>query len=208
MVKVKITQEQADAVERFKTEQYKSLKKEKEYPSSRFVEWALPLFELDADDIHDALYIGYEVEPEFKAGDWVVYKSNIHKMPIVRKVVEINQHISGVTLDRELIIAPLNELRHATESEISEEKERRFFAKHGRKPWELKGKDLIADTMDGLLEIIKETDSRNGYWAYSFFGHNNYVIGKAELLVGGLTGRFEVACFSENRLDRKDVDNE
>ena len=36
---------------------------------------------------------------------------------------------------------PLNIIRHATPSEI----ERRFFARHGREPWELKRDDVLLD---------------------------------------------------------------
>lgn len=79
-----------------------------------------------------AICNGYEVEPEFGVGDWVVYKSNFHDDPIIRKVIKINEHIGGATLDRESIVAPFDLIRHATPSEIVAEKERRTDEKLDR----------------------------------------------------------------------------
>src|SRR5690625_7963427 len=72
MKKVKLTQEQADAIERGI----------KIYGKSRIMNvhaldgWVGNLNDLNGltkDEIARALYVGYEVESEFKVGDWVYH---------------------------------------------------------------------------------------------------------------------------------------
>lgn len=128
MEKVVITQEQANAIEWVMKFSDKSSTVE-EHIEYRLEEsgWKLddlkPLNELSTDYLIRALYIGYEVEPEFKVGDWVVCEvpegasSNIYK-------VTDNAGYS-VNLDNMYGNFKKNKIRHATESEIAEEKERR-----------------------------------------------------------------------------------
>src|SRR5699024_11077859 len=70
MEKVKVTRVQADAIEYCKAE----FGKDKTINTHAKGTWAYdckPLNDLEFSELARALYIGYEVEPEFKAGDWV-----------------------------------------------------------------------------------------------------------------------------------------
>src|SRR5699024_4487920 len=130
MEKVKLTQEQADAIERGI----------KIYGKSRIMNdhaldgWVGNLNDLNGltkDEIARALYVGYEVESEFKSGDYVV--NDIGTIGLIESVN--GDHLKGVWI-RDFDI-PMNctsnkIARHATPEEVEEVKERRWWAKHGR----------------------------------------------------------------------------
>src|SRR5690625_7283709 len=89
--KVKVTREQAEAIERIKTEQIKRFEEVKKNKTAYLLtDWEKPLFELDSKHLQDALYIGYEVEPEFNKGDFVVWHGLVviikNPQPKVQKV--------------------------------------------------------------------------------------------------------------------------
>ena len=143
MNKVKLTQEQAEKIEEVKD--YK--KKYQEYISDMLYERCIngswigvyePLNNLNADEFARAIYIGYEVEPEYKKGDWV--KSKIGTG--VGKIIHLKQF--GYETDFGLL-ADTDDIRHATPEEIAEEKERRWWHRHGRGVWEFKTRDIVKD---------------------------------------------------------------
>src|SRR5699024_3599598 len=135
---------------------------------------------LTLDELIRAFYIGYEVEPIFEVGDWV-------KDTSTNAVIKINdrQHRNNLIDSRHTTI------RHATPEEIAEEKQRRWWAKHGREVWELRRNDLVCDK-DGFsytINLIKKD-----YVEFVEFGKRKKVKEIKE--------SFKVICFVE---DRKDV---
>lgn len=175
--KVKITQEQANAIERIK---------DKDYAINVLVAGKRPdnpLCELEVSELAKAFYIGYEVEPEFKVGDWAYNKQTNRVFQVIDGLSE--------NMNNE---ANREHLRHATDEEISKEKERRWWAKHGRGVWELKKNDVIFNQsyVDWYPDIIKNTNKYN-----------------VELLDGNFIPRklvmrdYKVVCFADDRKDLK-----
>src|SRR5690625_2466896 len=78
-------------------------------------------------------YIGYEVEPEFKPNDYVIYADG--------KVGQYFPVPKGY--------AQQMPVRHATPEEIAEEKERRFWNKNGRDVWGLRKRDVLRSKNSG-----------------------------------------------------------
>lgn len=131
------------------------------------------LNELTLDEFIHALYIGYEVELEYKVGDWVVTGRNV--IGVYGKDIMTSGNI-----------------RHATESEIAEEKERRWWSCHGRKVNEYKPSDIVSASSSSLLclEVIDidcDGDVRLQQHDETIF------LRKPEKLT--------VICFAEDRLD-------
>src|SRR5690625_3369880 len=186
MSKVKLTKEQAEEIKKIEDVDYAinilSLSKRPDNP----------LAELSIAEVARALYIGYEVEPEFKVGDWVV-----HVHGYIGKITKITN--KGVVFidakmgnGRFVNTFPVH-YRHATSEEIAKEKEWRFFARHGRKPWELK----IFDILHGGHYSYVITGIDHEHDSIELDGVNNYYL-------NDIKGKFKVACFAENRLDVKD----
>src|SRR5690625_2663863 len=125
MGKVRLTQEQADAIEGIKEYQRKLLNS----GEHRIMEEFKDLRSLTTDEFMDALYVGYEVEPEYSVGDWIVVDYGEHgtEVGIIKGWID-KPH--SFFIDKCHFGANVNEARHATPEEIAEEKERRWFAKH------------------------------------------------------------------------------
>lgn len=187
--KVKLTQEQANAIERIK---------DKDYAINVLVAGKRPdnpLCELEVSELAKAFYIGYEVEPEFKVGNWAVWRST-EGIDVIKQIEKVEGYrIWADWLDEgSLLFAPSDEIRHATPEEISKEKERRWWAKHGRGVWELKKNDVIFNQsyVDWYPDIIKNTNKYN-----------------VELLDGNFIPRklvmrdYKVVCFADDRKDLK-----
>src|SRR5690625_4262140 len=124
--KVILTKEQANAIKRWINKEQLIIAK-----ASGLLEHSMDesIAELTMEQLVKALYIGYEVEPEFKVGDWVVWDD----MKIIGQLVEIGigLRVDAIEYDFPQDIS-LKFLRHATPEEIAEEKERRFWNKFGR----------------------------------------------------------------------------
>ena len=139
----------------------------------------------------------YEVEPEFKVGDWVIFTDEPEDEPIFGRInknmiVEWDDDVTN-NYDEIQKLYKEGHLRHATPEEIAEEKERRWWAKHGRDVWELREHDILVFEGDSYnVDFIKEGTGR--------------VIFKDALSreFEEVKQRFRVACFAE---DRKDVKN-
>src|SRR5690625_5096019 len=132
--KVRLTKEQAKAVEVFKDNNLTL----KDYAYENLSEELDPIQILGIDKMARALYVGYEIEPEFRVGDWVVRTVDLeehYKSGVVFKIAKVD---NGVLYDDRESVLLESTIRHATPEEIEEEKQRRWWAKHGRGVWELK----------------------------------------------------------------------
>jgi hypothetical protein len=134
---------------------------------------------------------GYEVEPEYKVGGWVVLEDGyIGEIEFINEIEEwANIGDSKDTKERGVCLAKTYDLvdieRHATPSEIAEEKERRFWSEHGREPWQLKQGDILTKTIDGFPVIVSP--------------HNEDYLNDFD--IGGLRKQYRVACFVDDRED-------
>lgn len=194
MEKVKLTQEQADAIKKLKAE---ASNKEIIYMNTspfggiHLDKDKQTIFEMDLDELIRALYIGYEVESEFKVGDWVVTSDFLEP---IRKVKEVNDRL--LVDNTGIVWRDFGEIRHATPEEIAKEKERRWWKKHNREVWELKDYDLLKGLSTGLIYQV------------FIYGDDLYVATRETFEnveqddIAALKQMFEIACFSE---DRKDV---
>ena len=158
MGKVKITQEQARAIEERKRTNLLDLSiihhvNGKWKGATNYV-----LNDLTLDEFIRALYIGYEVEPEFKVGD-IVKDGN----DTLREVAEVKENGIYLYVNNEIkslgwhgkktdMYKPL---RHATDVEVESYKKRRFWHENDREVWELKEGDMlnINDSYESIKEI-------------------------------------------------------
>src|SRR5699024_3825332 len=108
--------------------------------------------ELTTQQVVDAYFGGYEVEETFKVGDWVVKGYEGNRGEVIGKVEGITESTYGIEelhgiwsnfLKHKTIIANDGDIRHATPEEIADEKQRRWWSKHGREVYEFKSGDLI-----------------------------------------------------------------
>lgn len=177
MSKVKITQEQANEIEIRKQifSNESTIKKHLEgWECIRILNL------LTLDELIRALYIGYEIEEEFKSGDWVhvSFKSGSKIAKILNSyhgVIQFydNENLPNIKID--------NQTRHATPEEIAEEKQRRLWHENGREVGEFKKNDIIFNKNLGGLDVM------------TGFADVKY------------TDEYEIVCFSH---DRKDLKND
>ncbi len=179
MDKVKLTREQAEAIEELlKLRTKERIVREKANPfalisgyikdSSRLV-----FKDMAFDTLIKALYIGYEVEETFDVGDWIATKGT-GKIGMVKEIVT-DSGDGWLNHDINSFGDAFYAFRHATPEEIAEEKQRRWWAKHGREVNEVKRGDIIRHKLDDELdEVIKLRE---------------------------LPENFIIVCFAENRLD-------
>ena len=160
MKKAKVTREQAEAIEKFQKTVHE--------------------LGISLDELKVIFESGYEVKPEFKVGDWV-YDIQCNKVARIdhRGVDDIRVWVD----DEDYNFFAIVNIRHATPEEIEEEKERRWWKKHGREFRQLKQNDLIIDTRTGEVFSLSSIGVRNGF--------NKF---------------YKVICFAENRLDVKTDD--
>ncbi len=143
MEKIKLTQEQADAIskllkkmtaDRLIDTHIKQIWKE-EYDALNYME---------VSKVARAVLVGYEVIPQYKVGEWVV---NIHSGEIGQ--VEAFTNVKGSLGNSERIIVNNvvnypDSFRHATPEEIQQEKKRQFWDKLGREVDEYKAGDVVS----------------------------------------------------------------
>lgn len=130
MKKVKVTRGQAEAIEEFQKTVHE--------------------LGISLDELKVIFESGYEVKPEFKVGDWV-YDMQCNKVACVdrRGVDDIRVWVD----DEDFNFFAIVNIRHATPEEIQQEKERRFWKKHGRDVWELKRGDIVRLSNGWIIEI-------------------------------------------------------
>ena len=176
MEKTTITKEQAEFLNREKQEG-----KLKHETIKRFVQiYGEHGCDFHLDELIRALYIGYEVEETFEVGDWIYSKQ-------VEKIIQINDEGS---------LAGYNTFptyyRHATPEEIEEEKQRRWWAEHGRDVWELRENDILY-----YDDEFKEVEDVSEIGAIMLSSERVYTP------IETIKNKYSVACFAE---DRKDVE--
>ena len=142
MERVKVTQEQAELMEEVRVCASVSELCYERCLNGSWIGVFKPLNELNADEFARALYIGYEVIPEFKKGDWVVNAAGT-----IGEIKETEGRIFQVFWGSGIPMRCNKDVfeRHATEEEIAEEKERRWWHRHGRGVWEFKTRDIVKD---------------------------------------------------------------
>src|SRR5690625_2414408 len=192
MEKVKITQTQADNLEW----------RQRQYGKHRFIEHAIlghfddvtnPVEWDNLDVLIRALYVGYEVVPEFKENDWVIRTSDAGRGHEKGKVFRIVERISSQNIhgdDEESHVS--TSLKHATDEEIATEKQRRFWNGNDRDVWELRKGDVLESQKNGkLVTVLNESNSLGGC-----------LRGLGHIRISDLKSSFKVVCFAE---DRKDI---
>lgn len=197
MEKVKITQEQAGAIEHLRDLHFEEMNRFKKYSKCNVDKKLIPLHDLEIDKINDAYFDGYEVKPDFEVGDWIVYENEYHKC--VMQITDTDKHYVYVepfhngfknctAISKK---SPL--IKHATPEEIAEEKERRFFARHGREPWELKYGDILVNIGTGFPAVV--TKGLNIY--------QNVDLNLKRFNIQAVKDNYRVASFVDGRLDVK-----
>ena len=197
MSKVKLTEEQARMFENHKYAIKTLLEKRvcDNCPTS--------IDDMPIDDVVKAIVYGYEVEPEFKVGDFVTYENNYGDKYTETVTRQIQGFIDGENYWKEKCARfnggkamPLSRLRHATPEEIAEEKERRWWKKHGRDVWELKRHDILRNGAGNAFEV--NSFHGNGESQKVIFKPGHFD------LMTNVKESYTVVCFAENRLDVKD----
>lgn len=190
MEKVKVTQEQARAIEYIKKNYRLEFNIEKHTRGWTNIKTE-SLNDLSLDGIIRSLYIGYEVEPEFKIGDWITCET-VNKTSLI---TDAQHHIGAfrIFVDDE-DFATYSEYRHATPEEIAEEKQRRFWKDNDRDEYELKKNDLL-NINDDFLSIRE-------FYGDEVIFENNCTEDREHLMFLFKNGNAEVVCFAE---DRKDI---
>ena len=192
MSKVKLTQKQARMFENHKDAVKELLEKRvcDNCPTS--------IDSLPIDDVVKAIVYGYEVEPEFKVGDFVVWHGSIVNIKHPQTNDYKDDGSCYFTLERSDGSTYGNisrdEIRHATPEEIAEEKERRWWRARNRDVWELRAQDILKQKSGNELAEVKKV-------------HNSgYLIGKWTCYESKeyVKKHYTVVCLAENRLDVKD----
>lgn len=187
--KVKLTREQAEAIEKIKGNQLKQIERLLTNPDDyEIIEWSKALLKLSAEEYYDALFEGYEVEETFKVGDCVVLSDG--------KIVEIIEEGSFTVvvgwITKKLMYKDQIEIskitRHATRQE-------KWWSEHGREVWELREDDILEYLGD--LYIVDCFDSVRVSLKSGIMRKSNY----AELFEF-VKKHFKIVAFSEDRKDK------
>lgn len=128
--KVKITQEQADAIEKYKSNGHK-LKEFVVHGERGFHGYYEPLKGLPIDDMARLLYEpdSYEIEPMYKVGDEVIYPG-FGGGEIVVKIIAIQYEHARVQFEELSNWKAIRDIvRHATPEEVCIAEERKAWAK-------------------------------------------------------------------------------
>ena len=190
--KVKITRDQAEALKKFPENKKSDIVRQ--HIVGRWLNEYITLNHLNTDELIKALYIGYEVEPEYSVGDYVVTDTGI-----IGKITHFNpDNDNHAFLDVKLNNGTgryantfIRYFRHATSSEIAAEKERRWWRRHGRDVWELREKDMLIDSHGNVHEVTGVPYDLDSRYYLDYVAINFYEI----------KGKYSVLVFAENRLD-------
>src|SRR5690625_1522661 len=198
MEKVKLTQKQAEDLE----EALHAYEDDKDHMINESVR-AKDTTDSDsisyfsASKIAKAIYIGYEVK-SYKIDDWV--KVEIQNEVRVSEIYAIKgdkyflERLPGY-------FKAQNILDHATDEEIAEEKEYRWWFRHNRDVWELRKGDVLILNDHGyhIVDQIVKDEKETLYWFVSPDGPGN--ITQQQLIDEGLW-EWRVVYFYEDRKDR------
>lgn len=168
--KVKLTREQATAIEGLRENKFENDTIVHNAVSVKLTgngigRWFETLSAMDLDTLIKALYVGYEVESNFQFGDWVVDQTNNRITVLVSK-----------DFIEDLQIGLIKNYRHATPEEITKEKERRFWKAIGREVGEFGHSDILMDDCGRVYrtfevnakEVYKSGKLKGFYPAESF----------------------------------------
>jgi len=198
MEKVKLTQEQAEDLE----EALHAYEDDKDHMLNVFVrakdtsDWGSISY-FSPSKMAKALYIGYEVE-SYKIGDWVKVETQngirVSKIYAKKDNEYYLERFPGHFKSQ-------NVLGHATDEEIDEEKERRWWHNNDRNVWELREGDVLILNDHGyhIVDQIVKDEKETLYWFVSPDGPGN--ITQQQLIDEGLW-EWRVVYFSEDRKDR------
>lgn len=187
MSKVILTQEQADAVKKLKESIKVNHEKFRSNHQCNLADWEYVLLDIPTEKYLNAIFEGYEVAPTFKIGDWAT-----HKLTGDIGIVDWANSESVYT-DNDMV-GRMKDFRHSTPEEITEEEDRRLFARHGRGVWELRKNDILYNPWLGIRTVFHIRE--NGKVSFSE-GHKEYEIDE-------IKESYRVACFAEDRLDVKE----
>lgn len=143
--KVKVTQEQAETIENLKRNGFTDesiIESHAKCPNGWMLSENTTLNRMSLLKLVDALRIGYEVEPQFKVGDWIVKLNGecFMRGEKVMKVTEVKDNCIYFGVGRYLTC---RYIRLATPEEIKTEKERRLWKSIGREIGEFRIGDMI-----------------------------------------------------------------
>lgn len=154
--KVKLTREQVDAIEKYKSQGH-NLAVFVAHGKTGFHGELEPLRTLSIDEMGRLLYEpdSYEVEPEYKVGDWIVFESVIKDLLIgrVEKVSKTNVDTDYIGSNGYKQNFSIGGIRHASYEEVRVEKERRVWAKTGREVGEFRDGDFVINSQDVLIRV-------------------------------------------------------
>lgn len=170
MKKVKVTREQAEAIEEFQKTVHE--------------------LGISSDELKGIFESGYEVKPEFKVGDFI--EIELFGRGVVVEITGINNADGRIRINGSSEFNEYNVIRKLTDEEIQQEKERRWWKKHGREPWELKKGDVIIGHYTKYIHVISKDSDESGYYI------EGYHCDAKEI-----KHNFKVLTFAENRLDVK-----
>lgn len=193
---VKVTQEQADWLDKYgitseAIDYAIDIQPYKKRPDSPIVEWS-------SSKLARAFYAGYEVKETFEIGDFVYVGwhngAGVYEVEESRGITTLTGKPAIKIYSDGNNIAPIEITRHATPDEIAEEKQRRWWKKHGRQVWELKKGDLIQGTFGQVREVYRVNEV--GEYAtlpnYTSFSKKDLA-------------EWKIICFAE---DRKDLEGQ
>ena|SRR5699024_1405844 len=197
MEKVKLTREQARAVEHKKKNDGRGIKAvlndifyEPKFTDIRSVNEVIR--EIGMENFIKALYIGYEVEPEIKVGDFV--DINLFGISRIAEVTGVKGNMIAINGSDEYHLFKIN--RVLTDEEKQEEKQRRWWESNNRAVWELKEGDILKDIYQ------RENHEVVGI---GFMGSVMFEGDTSYRAVDEIENKCTVVCFAE---DRKDVDHD
>ena len=200
--KVVLTREQAEAIERG-IKIYGKSRIMNDHEADGWVGNLVNLNGITKDEMARALYIGYEVEETFKVDDWVTSVSGATCQITKIRGEEVWGQWNRLTVT-ENYIKKVN-VRHATPEEISKEKQRRWWARHGREVWELKVNDEIrhkeSDRRFDIVHIFDNGDINMERTSTNDYKQKEVVTVKRSYISNYY---YEVVCFAEDRKDVKE----
>lgn len=149
MEKVKLTQEQENAINELR----------EEFSDTQIIYAHMTIEEsmhkflatINTDELIRALYTGYEVEPEFDPGDILINTKT-------GRIFEIYKNEATLLNDMTNSKCTIKDYRHATSEEIEQEKERRWWTKHNRENRELKERDIV--NINGFVFYVVEINDK------------------------------------------------
>jgi len=195
--KVRLTKEQAKAVEVFKDNNLTL----KDYAYENLSEELDPIQILGIDKMARALYVGYEIEPELDVGDWVISKvtGEIGKITRLKSNGYVVTDIKLVDYkDDVFLVGKPDWFLKKTPEEIAKEKQRRWWEEHSRGVWELKKGDILISK--NTNRIYEYKCKWNDAPIHEVVGENEVSNMDSEYLKKNL----KVVCFAR---DRKDLDD-